>query len=150
MKETLKIAAITMNAGLLAIFYTLFGGVLSYVLYYIFDEHDDIWEQQPTWWQVSTVGLEIVLISVIGMWSSFLIREAPPIFHVSKEWDVFVDSYVSGVFFAFAMFLFLDNLSSKITHLYHKVLGKHEGHLLTRKTDRKKTTSMSYQNELST
>lgn len=140
MKETLKIAAITMNAGLLAVFYTVFGGVLSYVLYYIFDEHDDIWEQQPTWWQVSTVSLELIAISVIGLWSALIIRDAPPIFHVSKEWDVFVDSYVSGVFFAFAMFLFLDNLSTKLKFLYHKFLGQQNGHLLTRKTDEKKTT----------
>lgn len=140
MKETLKILAITMNAGLLAIFYTAFGGILSYLLYYIFDEHDDVWEEQPTWWQVSTVSLEIITIAVIGLWSALLIRDAPPIFHVSKEWDIFVDSYVSGVFFAFAMFLFLDNMQSKLVFLYHKFLGKHNGHLITRKTDTNKTT----------
>jgi hypothetical protein len=140
MKETLKILAITMNAGLLAIFYTIFGGILSYVLYYIFDEHDDVWEDQPTWWQVSTVGLEIISIAVVGLWSALLIRDAPPIFHVSKEWDIFVDTYVSGVFFAFAMFLFLDNMQSKLMFLYRKFLGNHNGHLLTRKTNEKKTT----------
>ncbi len=140
MKETLKILAITMNAGLLAVFYTIFGGILSYVLYYIFDEHDDVWETQPTWWQISTVALELIVISIIGLWSALLIRDAPPIFHVSKEWDVFVDSYVSGVFFAFAMFLFLDNLSSKLKYLYEKFLGKHNGHLISRKTDRNKTS----------
>lgn len=129
-----------MNAGLLAIFYTIFGGILSYVLYYIFDEHDDVWEDQPTWWQVSTVGLEIISIAVIGLWSALLIRDAPPIFHVSKEWDIFVDTYVSGVFFAFAMFLFLDNMQSKLMFLYRKFLGNHNGHLLTRKTNKKKTT----------
>lgn len=140
MKETLKILAITMNAGLLAIFYTVFGGILSYILYYIFDEHDDTWEEQPTWWQVSTVSLEIISIAIIGLWSALLIRDAPPIFHVSKEWDIFVDTYISGVFFAFAMFLFLDNMSSKLVYLYHKFLGKQNGHFLTRKTDEKKTT----------
>lgn len=139
MKETLKILAITMNAGLLALFYTVFGGILSYILYYIFDDHDDIWEQQPLWWQVSTVSVELIVIAIIGMWSALLIRDAPPIFHVSKEWDVFVDSYVSGVFFAFAMFLFLDNLSSKLKFLYERFLGKQNGHFLTRKTDEKKT-----------
>jgi hypothetical protein len=140
MKETLKILAISMNAGLLAIFYTVFGGILSYVLYYIFDEHDDVWEEQPTWWQLSTVGLEIITIAVIGLWSALLIRDAPPIFHVSNEWDIFVDSYISGVFFAFAMFLFLDNMSSKLKYLYRKFLGEHNGHLLTRKMDEKKST----------
>jgi hypothetical protein len=139
MKETLKILSITMNAGLLALFYTVFGGVLSYILYYVFDDHDATWEEHPTWWQVSTVSLEIVSIAIIGMWSALLIRDAPPIFHVSKEWDIFVDSYISGVFFAFAMFLFLDNLGSKLQFLYHKFLGKQNGHLLTRKTNEKKT-----------
>ena len=89
---------------------------------------------------MSTVSLEIITIAVIGLWSALLIRDAPPIFHVSKEWDIFVDSYVSGVFFAFAMFLFLDNMQSKLAFLYHKFLGKHNGHLITRKTDTNKTT----------
>ena len=149
MKETLEIVGITLNAGILAIFYTIFGGILSYVLFYLFDEHDDRWESQPTWYQVSSVSLELIVISVIGIWTALLIRDAPPIFHVSKHWDTFVDNYVSGVFFAFAMFLFLDDLSSKLRYLYCKFLDTHfERMFPLRKMDKTKKRQMIHQDGL--
>lgn len=146
MKELLEILAVTLNAGLLAIFYTIFGGLLSYVLFYLFDEHDERWESQPTWYQSSTVGLEVAIISIIGLWASVLVRDAPPIFHVSKYWDTFVDTYVAGVFFAFAMFLFLDDLSSKLRYLYCKFLDVHfERMFPLRKMDKTKKRDLIHQ-----
>jgi uncharacterized membrane-anchored protein len=130
MKASSHIVGITLNTGLLVIFYVVFGGLLSYLLYYIFDEHDADWEQSSSFYQISMVILELVIIGVIGIWAAIIINEAPPVFHVSKKWDRFVDSYVAGVFFAFAMFLFLDNLSTKLKFLYHKFLGKQEEHLI--------------------
>jgi hypothetical protein len=117
------IVGITLNTAILVIFYTLFGGLLSYGLYYIFDEHDAEWEEQSTFYQISTVFLEMIIIGIVGIWTAIIINNAPPVFHVSKKIDRFTDSYVSGVFFAFAMLLFLDNLSSKLRFLYDKVLG---------------------------
>lgn len=130
MKASNHIVGITLNTVLLVIFYTVFGGLLSYVLYYIFDEHDSEWEKESSFYQISMVLLELIVIGIIGIWMAITINDAPPVFHVSKRWDRFVDSYVSGVFFAFAMFLFLDNLSSKMRFLYHKFLGKHNEHLI--------------------
>jgi hypothetical protein len=108
------------------------------MLYYFFDDHDEIWEKErSTLYQVGMVGLEIVVIAIVAFWSYFIIRDAPPLFPVSKHLDVFVDSYISGIFFAYAMFLFLDNLSSKIQFLYHKFLGK-QTHFMSRKTEQDK------------
>lgn len=135
-----EIFGVTLNAGILAVFYTAFGGLLSYVLYYIFDEHNSEWERQSTFYQVGMVSAELVTIGVVALWSTYIIRDAPPIFPVSKELDEFVDTYISGIFFAFAMFIFLDNLGSKLQYLYHKFLGKHEKHFFPpRKTDENKT-----------
>ena len=146
MEDIFKILAVTLNTGLLAVFYTIFGGILSYVLHYIFDQHDDTWEAQPTWYQVSTVSVEVAIISVIGLWVSVLTKYAPPIFHVSKYWDRLSDSYVAGVFFAFAMFLFLNDLSTKIRHLYYKLLDPHfERMFPLRKMDKTKKRDMIHQ-----
>ena len=130
MKASDHILGITLNAGILVVFYTVFGGLLSYVLYYVFDEHDADWEKESSFYQISMVLLELIIIGIIGIWMAITINDAPPVFHVSKKWDRFVDSYVAGVFFAFAMFLFLDNLSTKMKFLYHKFLGKREEHLI--------------------
>lgn len=129
MKASNHIFGITINTGILVIFYTIFGGLLSYMLYYIFDEHDKEWEKQTRFYQISTVALELIIIAIIGIWTAIIINDAPPVFHVSKKWDSFVDNYIAGVFFAFSMFLFLDNLSSKLRFIYHDILGKEEQHL---------------------
>ena len=43
-------------------------------------------------------------------------------FPVHKVLDKEVDTYISGLFFAFAMFLFLGDLTEKIKHLYEGFL----------------------------
>jgi uncharacterized membrane-anchored protein len=136
-----EIIPVILNTGILAIFYTAIGGVVSYLLYYFVDEHDEEWEKEPLWYQVGDVSLQLAVIGNLAFWITYVIREAPPIFHVSKELDELVDTYMSGVFFAYAMFLFIDFLDSKIKFLYHKVFDTQlEKMFPLRKTNKKKTT----------
>lgn len=146
---------ISLNVGILVVFYTLLGGVLSYVLHHLFDEHDDEWEKKGLLYQVYDVTVELVLIGLIGFWTMFHIDEAPPIFSVSKSMDSLVDTYIAGVFFSFSLFLFFDDLSSKIRYIYEKtvdpVVKKHfptKGSILDgslRKTEETKNTKSNYQ-----
>jgi hypothetical protein len=55
----------------------------------------------------------------------WFIRDAPPIFPVSKEVDRFTDTYISGIFFTYAVFIFLDDLGTKLKHLYIQMFGIH-------------------------
>jgi len=136
-----EIVGVTLNTGILAVFYTAIGGVISYLLYYFVDEHDEEWEQKSMWYQLGDVSLQLATIGTIAFWITYIIKEAPPIFHVSRELDSLVDTYMSGVFFAYAMFLFVDFLDSKIKFLYHKILDTHlEKMFPLRKTNKKKTT----------
>jgi hypothetical protein len=48
----------------------------------------------------------------------FFVEKAPPIFPVPKKFDESVDTYISGVFFVYAIFLFFDHLWNKIKHIY--------------------------------
>ena len=105
------------NIGILAIFYTLLGGVLSYVMHFLFDEFDDSWKAKTTLYQVYDVSVELVVIGLIAFWLVYFIRDAPPIFHVTKSMDELVDTYISGVFFSFSLFLFFGDLESKIKYL---------------------------------
>ena len=121
-KET---AFVTLNAALLAIAYTLLGVFVSFLLYYLFDDFDAEWAKKPMWYQFLDVSLEISFISVIAFWSAHIIELAPPIFHVRKSLDTLVDSYISGIFYVFAVFVFMDGLTDKLKHLYTELFGPH-------------------------
>lgn len=140
--ELSEIFGVTLNTGILAVFYTVVGGIVSYLLYYFIDEHDEDWEKKTTLYQVSDVCIQLAVVGTVAFWLTYIIKEAPPIFPVSRELDSLVDTYMSGVFFAYSMFLFLDFLDSKIKFLYHKVFDTHlEKMFPLRKTNKKKSNS---------
>ena len=115
----------TLNIAILSIFYTVFGALISYLIYHLFEDHTEEWEQSSPFYQFADVGTELSLIGVIAYWTTHIIRDHPPIFPISRELDRAIDTYISGVFFAFAMFLFLGDLSTKIQFLYNKYLSTH-------------------------
>jgi len=121
-KETLYVS---LNAALLAIFYTLLGVLVSYVLYYLFDEYNEEWQKKSTFYKFSDVSIEISLLSVIAFWSAHLIELAPPVFTVRKSLDILVDGYISGIFYVFAVFVFMDSLTDKLKHVYEDTVGPH-------------------------
>ena len=135
-----EIIGVTLNTSILAIFYTVIGGVISYVLSLLETPFDE-WKKSSTAFKIGTVALELSIIGSIGFWITYTIREAAPIFPVSKELDHIVDTYIGGVFFAYAMFLFIQTLDDKIKYLYREYLDKHiEKMFPSRKTDKNKST----------
>ncbi len=116
---------ISLNAAFLAIFYTLLGVFISYILYYLFDEYDEKWEKRSVNYKLLDVSVEISLISIIAFWSAQLIEISPPIFPVRKQLDVLVDSFISGIFYIFAIFLFMDSLTGKLKYLFHELFELH-------------------------
>ena len=116
---------VTINSALLAIFYTLLGVLVSFVLYHVFDEFDDEWKKKSVTYKVTDVSLEIAFLSFIAFWSAHIIEIAPPVIPVRKELDLLVDGYISGIFYVFAVFVFMDDLTEKLKYLYNTLLGKH-------------------------
>jgi len=117
--------AVTINASVLAIFYTFFGALISYIFYHLFDEFDEEWKKRSEIYKFTDVSVEIIIIAIIAFWSAQYIELLPPFMSVRKELDTLVDGYISGIFFIFAMFLFLDELTEKLKYLYETLLGKH-------------------------
>jgi hypothetical protein len=109
--------AVTGNAASLAVIHTVYGAFISYLFYYLFDEFDESWQAKPTWYRLTDVTVEIMLIAVFGYWASEATLLIPPIFKTSKAKEVAVDSWVSGIFFVIALFLFLDGLTEKLKYL---------------------------------
>jgi hypothetical protein len=109
--------SVTGNAALLAVIHTVYGAFISYLFYYIFDEFDDTWKERSQFYKIADVILEIMLIAIFGYWASELTKYIPPFFPTSKENELAVDAWVSGIFFVIALFLFLDELTEKLKYL---------------------------------
>ena len=115
----------TLNIAILSIFYTIFGAFISYLIFHLFEDHTDEWENSSPLYQFADVGAELSLIGIVAYWTTHVIRDHPPIFPINRQLDRDIDTYISGVFFAFAMFLFLGDLSTKIQFLYNRYLKTH-------------------------
>ena len=112
--------AVTGNAALLAIVHTAYGAFISYVLYYLFDEFDDPWRARSTLYQVTDASVEIMLIAIFGYWASEITLLIPAFFATSKRNELAVDTWISGIFFVIALFLFLDELTEKLKFIQNK------------------------------
>jgi len=128
--KTKEIINMSLNASSLALLYTLFGALISYVFYHIFDDFDEKWRKRSELYKFGDVFIEIIAIALAAFWSSQFIQQLPPFFNVSNKLDIMVDSYISGIFFIFAMFLFLDELTEKLKYLHDSYLGGHLSNIL--------------------
>lgn len=161
-----EVGLITVNSAILAVFYTLLGLLISYVMYHLFDSFDDTWkEDRSLAFQLADVSLEISILSIVAFWSAHIIEISPPFFHVRKELDTLVDGYISGIFYIFAIFIFLDELTHKLKFLFEKLFNtpfskyfpQHGSIIdlslsyspLPRKTERKNDSSNEYQHGVS-
>jgi len=120
---------VTINASLLAIMYTVFGALISYVFYHIFDEFNDDWKKRSELYKITEVTVELVIIANIAFWSAQYIEMLQPFVPVRKGLDTLVDGFISGIFFIFAIFLFIDQLTEKLKYLYHDYLEEHAGRI---------------------
>ncbi len=146
----------TMNIVILALFYTLIGLLLSVLLYHLFDDCDKEWKAEHLAYQVGDIGLELGIIGSVAFWTTQITRGWAPIFPISKVLDLQIDTYVSGLFFAYAMFLFLEQLSEKVKFLYKEHVHKHivrfippnwsvmKSVFASRKTNAKKDSAETY------
>jgi hypothetical protein len=148
----------SLNIAILAIFYTVFGAIISFFIYHLFDDFDKEWENSGLMYQCFDIGVELSIVGSIAYWTTAFIRDHPPLIPISRELDRQIDTYISGLFFAFAMFLFLGDLSTKIQYLYKTYLQTHfvkvfpEKWSITRwmrKTELKKDSSKDHQNGVS-
>ena len=58
--------ALSGNIAFLSVFYVFIGSLLSFVLYYLFDEYSDEekeWEKHSTMYKLGDVVLEVVIIT---------------------------------------------------------------------------------------
>lgn len=112
----------SLNIMILAVFYTVLGAFISYILFHLFDDYGKEWEEQGILYQTADVVTELTFVGAIAFWTTKIIKEFPPVFTIHTSLDREIDLYISGLFFAFAMFMFLNDLSTKIKYIYEKFL----------------------------
>ena len=115
---------LSLNIAVLSIFYAFLGGVVSFVFHYLFDEFTDDWKNKSTLFQIYDIAVEVSLLALIAFWTVFTINTSAPIFPVRREMAGFVDTYTSGMFFIYAIFLFMNDLGEKLKYMYEKFMDK--------------------------
>ena len=121
--------ALSANIIILSVFYCFIGSLLSYVLYYIFDEYNPDeklgleWEEKSLFYQVGGVSSEIAIIAIVSFWLVFIINTSAPIIPVPQHLAAFVDTYTTGMFFMYSVFIFMNDLSNKLKYLYETQLA---------------------------
>jgi len=127
------ILPITINILVLSVFFTFVGGFISFVFFYIFDEYgpDDEpkrgmdWEKHSLLRKVLDISLEITCIGLVSFWLTYFINTTAPIFPIRHDLASYIDTYTTGMFFMYTVFLFTNDLSSKLRHLYNEYVGGH-------------------------
>ena len=118
---------VTGNIAFFSVLYAMAGGFLSYVLYYLFDTYNPPesteWETKGLAFQFTDIALEIAIIGLVAFWLVYFINVSAPIIPIRKGLEDFVDSYTSGLFFMFALFVFLQDFSHKMRYVFNHFLG---------------------------
>ena len=119
---------VTGNIAIFSVLYTLAGALLSYVLYYMFDVYNDEnkeWEKKGVPYQIFDVAVEVAMIGIVAFWLVYFMNVSTPIIPVRRGLEDFVDSYTAGLFFMFAIFIFLGDLTNKLKYIFDTFLGSH-------------------------
>lgn len=121
--------SLTLNIAMLAIVYTILGSVLSFVFYYLFDEYDPWaeagleWKEKSLGFQVRDLAIEIALIATFSFWATFFVNERFPIIPVRPQFASYIDTYSTGLFFMYTVFVFVDSFAYKLQHVISSLLS---------------------------
>ena len=122
------IMPLTTNIAILAVIYAFMGSLMSFALYYLFDEYDPDknnveWQHKSLVFHLSDLIIEIVLIALSSFWLVYAINEHFPIFPVRKHMSHYINTYSTGLFFMYTIFIFVDSLGRKLRYMYSTYLS---------------------------
>jgi hypothetical protein len=120
---------LTLNIAVLAAVYVFLGSLVSFVFYYLFDIYEpyhDVgleWEDKSVTYKVSELIVQIMSIAVITFWTSIVINEMFPIIPIQAQFARLLDTYATGLFFIYAVFIFVDSLDEKVKFMFHEYIA---------------------------
>ena len=125
MLSLLSELSISADVVILGVVYTLFGAVVSFIMYYLFDEFNDDWKESSAGFQLIDVLIELAIIILASFWISVLMHGKTMLFRVPPMYADLVKTHTVDVFFLFAIFIFLDDFTSKLQFLHERYLGRY-------------------------
>jgi Ni/Fe-hydrogenase subunit HybB-like protein len=104
--ELTEILGGTLNIAILACFYTVFGALISYLLFHVFDDFNEEWQKSSLGYQLLDISAEISLVGIIAFWSSFVIKVSPVVSRSPKARSRSRYLYFGPVFCVCHVFVF--------------------------------------------
>jgi len=118
-----EIVNLSLDAVILSLIYTAVGMIMSFTLYYLFDQFNEEWKNRSLLFQLTDVTMEISILAISCFWTSVFISNRRAIFTVSARSESLLDNYSSTLFFLFAVFVFMDDLTHKLQYLHNENLA---------------------------
>jgi len=113
--------ALMLNLAAMTVFYLFLGAGVSYAFARIVPKYDESWKSQPTWYRITDVTLELVVIVILAFWISYVTRFLIPIVPLSSRLETYVESFGVQLAFLYAIFIFLETLDDKMIHAFQDI-----------------------------
>ena len=114
---------ITLNLSVFGVMITIAGLIVSFVLFYLFEEFDESWKSKSELYKFADVSVELSIIIISTYWITHYFNALPLLFPVPGTTNNDVLGYVTGVFFAYSVFIFLTGLTEKMRYLNTRYLA---------------------------
>ena len=109
---------ISLNLVAVAVFFVFFGAVVSFFMSKLFPKYDDTWKQQPLWYRMGDVALEISALVLSAFWLTYISHLYIPILPVSSALEHYIESFGGQMVFVYAVFIFMETLDDKLIHVF--------------------------------
>jgi hypothetical protein len=109
---------ISLNLVLVSVFFIFFGAVVSFFMAKLFPKYDEEWKNQPLWYRMGDVSIEISLLVLAAFWLTYISHIHIPIFPVSSPLERYIESFGGQMVFVYAVFIFMDTLDDKLMHVF--------------------------------
>lgn len=129
---------IVVNIAILAPIFTIIGAFISAIFFYLFDDYEPrasdpdkrTWEKRSLTYQIFDVLIEVALIPVLGLLITYAILSMPFIVPVAHEFQKLVDQFSFGLFFSYAILIFMTPLSDKLRYVVGATIGEFMDHIM--------------------
>lgn len=108
---------ITLNLSIVGVLITIAGLITSFILFYLFEEFDVSWKSKSEFYKVADLCIELSIIIASTFWITHYFNQIPLVFPMHGISTAELLGYITGVFYIYSVFIFLDDLTEKMRHL---------------------------------
>jgi hypothetical protein len=118
------ITSLTANLLFISVFYLFLGASVSFWLSELMPRFDDKWRALPISTQLIDVSLELSIIVILSFWITYITRILIPVVPLKLRLEYYLESFGGQVSFLYAVFIFMETLDDKLTHVFKTIFGR--------------------------